>query len=647
MKKKRNNFGTEIENPIVFSSIAGQSENIDEQKGITESNLKIFWFVLNLFFLIIIVRVFYLQIIRGDYYRNIAENNRVRSVEVKAPRGLIVDKNGEVLASNIPSFDLVFSPKELLIEGVEREEFYNNLSQNLNLNQNEIQEIIQKIDIKSSQKYLIKEAIDYEKALILTENLKGLPGFYLEKTAKRKYEKGESLAHVLGYVGKVNQDELEKNINYSLTDYIGKSGLEYTYEELLKGQDGKIRVEVDSDGSIKEELGIEPPTSGDKLILNIDSKLQEKGYEILKEILEINETATGGALVALNPQNGAVLALVSYPGYDNNLFAKGIKEEDFQVFLNDPQKPMNNKAISGVYPPGSVYKPLVASMGLEEGVIKGDTILNCTGSIAINSWVFRDWKTHGITDLNKAIAESCNVYFYAVGGGWNDIQGLGVNRMSKYSEYFGLGSVLEIDLPTEVSGTVPGNEWKFKNIGERWYIGDSYHMAIGQGFMAVTPLQIASAISVIANGGTLFQPQIVDKVIDQNGDEKDLRESIIRGNFINEDNLEKVRSAMRETVLSGSGVSLNDMKTEVAGKTGTAQFGNLANTHSWFVSMAPFDNPEIVTAVLIETGGEGHDWAVPATEQFLREYFKEEPEEIDWEAIKIRVRNRTNSEGSY
>jgi penicillin-binding protein 2 len=547
----------------------------------------------------------------------------------------------------VPSFDLVLSPIEFFNNQANREKIYFEISRELDLNQEELKNKIERIEPEDKSRYIIKEAIDYEKALVLIEKIRGITGIYLEKNARRKYEKGESMANVIGYVGKINQEELEDNKEYSLTDYIGKNGLEYTYEKILKGQHGQVRVEVDSDGGIKQELGIRPPISGDKLVLNIDAGLQQKAYDVLREILEVNETATGGALVALDPRDGAVLALVSYPGYDNNLFAEGIKKEDFDKFLNDPLKPMNNKAISGVYPPGSVFKPLVASMGLEEGIISGDTTLNCIGSISINSWVFRDWKTHGLTDLNKAIAESCNTYFYAVGGGWNDIEGLGVGRMSKYSKYFGLGEVSGIDLPAEVSGTVPDNEWKFKNIGERWYIGDSYHLSIGQGFLATTPLQIANAMAVIANEGTLFQPQIVDKIIVENGQEYPNEKKIIRENFISEENFKKVKEAMRETVLTGSGRSLLDMETEVGGKTGTAQFGNLKNTHSWFVSIAPYDSPEIVTAVLIETGGEGHDWAVPATEQFLREYFEEEPEEIDWEEVKIRVRNRVNSEGDY
>ena len=647
MRNKKFKPGTEIENPVIFSSIAGQSEEINEQKNITKSNLSIFWLILNLIFLLIIGRVFYLQVIRGEYYKNIAENNRIRSLEVKAPRGLIIDRNGEILASNVPSFDLVLSPSEFFNNQSNKDKIYLDISTELGLSQDELRKKIEEIGESNKERHLIEEAVDYEKALILIEKIRGVAGIYLEKNTRRKYEKGECMSNIIGYVGKINQDELKNNADYSLTDYIGKNGLEYTYEKILKGEHGQVRVEVDSDGGVKQELGIKPPVSGDKLVLNIDSKLQQKAYEILGEILEVNETATGGALVALDPRDGAVLSLVSYPSYNNNLFAEGIKKEDFDNFLNNPLKPMNNKAISGVYPPGSVYKPLVASMGLEEGVIGGDTVLNCTGSISINSWVFRDWKTHGLTDLKKAIAESCNTYFYAVGGGWNEIEGLGVSKMSKYSKYFGLGELSGIDLPSEVPGTVPDNEWKFKNIGERWYIGDSYHLSIGQGFLATTPLQIANATAVIANGGVLFQPQIVDKVVVEDDYEYQVESKVIRENFISQENLKKVREAMRETVLTGSGRNLLDMKTEVAGKTGTAQFGNLKNTHSWFVSLAPYDNPEIVTAVLIETGGEGHDWAVPVTEQFLREYFKEEKEEVDWEEIKIRVRNRVNSEGDY
>lgn len=638
--RKRIRPGTEIDNPIVFSSIAGQSENINEQKNIIKSNFFIVWFFLNLILAIIVGRVFYLQVVKGAYYQKMAENNRVRTIEVKAPRGLIVDRNGEILASNVPSFDIAFVPSQLPESQVEKDKIYSNLATACDLEVEEIKSKIEEVDSKVKEKYLIKEGLDYEKALVLIEKLQKFPGIYLEKTAKRKYEKGESFSAILGYAGKINEKELKDFSGYSLTDYIGKNGLEYTYEKWLKGQHGKMLLEVNSDGTVKKELGIKPPVSGDKLVLNIDAKIQNKAHQVLKEILQVNKEATGATMIALDPRDGAVRALVSLPTYDNNSFADGIKNEEYSRLANDPQKPLMNRAIGGEYPPGSVFKPLLAAMVLEEGIVKSDTVINCAGVVSAGSWSFRDWKTHGMTDLNKAIAESCNVYFYAVGGGWNNIEGLGVSKMSKYSEYFGLGSSLGIDIPTENSGRIPNEEWKFKEIGDRWYIGDSYHMSIGQGFTATTPLQIASAIAVIANEGVLYQPQIVDKIINSLGQENEIEAEMIRNNFISEENFEKVKRAMRETVLTGSGRNLDDMKTETAGKTGTAQFGNQGKTHSWYVSFGPYENPEIVTVVLIESGGEGHDWAVPATEQILREYFNEEEEEVDWEMINNIVKNR-------
>ncbi len=638
--KKEIKTGVEIDNPIGFSSIAGQSEDVNNQKKIIKANSLIVWFFLNVVFLIIAGRVFYLQVLKGAYYKNIAENNRIKNVEVKAPRGLIIDRNGEILASNIPSFDLVFIPSELPVNYQDRKKIYSSLAIENGLEKMKIENIIEGVDRKIQKKYLIKEGIDYDKALVLIEKLQNLSGIYLQKTVRRKYEKGEIISSVLGYTGKITEQELKAKSSYSINDYIGKNGLEYYYENWLKGQSGQVRTEVDSSGVVKKELGIKPPISGNKLVLNIDYNLQRKSFAVLQNILEVNKEAKGAAMVAIDPRDGSVLALVSLPSYDNNLFADGITTEEYQGFLSNPFNPLTNRVISGEYPPGSIYKPFLAAMGLEEGVINENTTLNCTGSISVGAWSFGDWKTHGITDLNKAIAESCNVYFYAVGGGWNNISGLGIDRMSKYSRYFGLGDLTQIDIPSEATGTVPDAEWKFKEIGDRWYIGDSYHMSIGQGFTAVTPLQMALATSAIANEGTLYQPEIVDKIVSPTGQEQEIEKKIIRDNFISKDNFKKVKTAMRETVVRGSGVSLNDMKVAVSGKTGTAQFGAEDKTHAWFTSFAPFDNPEIAMVVLVESGGEGHDWAVPATEQILREYFKEESEEIDWSEIERRVKAR-------
>jgi len=640
IKKKKFKPGTEIDNPIVFSSIAGQSEKINDQKNVIKSNLFIFWLILNFILIIISGRVFYLQVIKGNYYQKVAEENRIRTVEVKAPRGLIVDRGGEILASNIPSFDLVVVPSEMSENFPERKKVYSSIAREIELEEQMIESEIEKIDKKIRKKYIIKEGINYEKALVLTEKLQKIQGLYLEKTARRKYQDGEIFSSILGYTGKITEGELKQNSDYSLTDYIGKNGLEYVYEKELKGKNGQLRMEVDSNGEIKEELGISPPVSGDKIVLNIDAKIQRKAVEALKKVLEVNDDASGAAFVALDPRDGSVLALASLPGYDNNLFTEGINKKDYDNFFNNPQKPMLNRAVAGEYPPGSVYKPILASIGLEEEVINSNTILNCPGVISRGAWSFRDWKTHGVTDLNKAIAESCNVFFYAVGGGWGGIEGVGVNKMSKYSKYFGLGSLTGVDLPWESSGTVPSKDWKLQEIGDRWYIGDTYHMSIGQGFLLTTPLQMASAISAIANEGVLYEPRVVKKIVKPDGRESETSSKVIRENFISSENFRKVKEAMKETVLSGSGRNLSNMENQVAGKTGTAQFGGNDKTHAWFASFAPFDDPEIVTVVLVEAGGEGHDWAVPVTEQVLRTYFSEEEEEVDWQRIKNLVDSR-------
>ena len=338
--------------------------------------------------------------------------------------------------------------------------------------------------------------------------------------------------------------------------------------------------------------------------------------------LEKSGTETASA-IAIDPRNGGVLAMVSLPGYDNNLFAKGIAREDYKKIIEDKNLPLFNRSVSGEYPPGSTLKPAVAAAALAEGTVTPETtVLDNQGAIFVGSWRFGDWKVHGMVNMKKAIAESCDVYFYALGGGYGNIPGLGMDRMKKYEKLFGFGEVSGIDLPGEKSGLIPDENWKKEKIGEKWYIGDSYHSAIGQGFITATPLQLANYTAALANGGTLFSPKIVSKIKKSNGEEKIIRPEIIRKNFISPDILKIVREGMRETVLSGSAKSLNALPIEVAGKTGTAQFGTDNKTHGWFISFAPFENPEIAMVVLAEGGGEGSSSGVPVTKDVFEWYFK-------------------------
>jgi penicillin-binding protein 2 len=468
----------------------------------------------------------------------------------------------------------------------------------------------------SYQPQLIQENLPYQKALLLEVEAAKLPGVVLEISSRREYLGGEELSHLLGYTGKISPEELKEKPEYFLfNDYIGKAGLEASYENILKGQDGKKQIEIDSLGREKKVIKSWPSQSGLDLILSIDLDLQKKAALALKNGLK-QAGSKKGAIIALDPRNGEVLAMVSLPGFDNNKFSQGMGEEEYKKLVNNPNQPLFLRAISGQYPSGSTIKLLIATAALEEGIIISQTVINSTGGIKIGKWFFHDWKAggHGLTRVNKAIAESVNTFFYYIGGGYEDFQGLGLEEINKYLRLFGLSKILGIDLPNEKPGFLPSREWKEKEKGEPWYIGDTYHLVIGQGDILVTPLQVASWTATVANGGILYQPHLtINKkqltISDQ--------EYIIRKNFISPSNLDIVRKGMREAVISGSARGLSDLTIKVASKTGTAQTGGDKKPHAWFTCFAPYDNPQIVITVLVENGGEGSGAALKVAREVL------------------------------
>lgn len=579
------------------------------------------WFLVLAAMLILIGRIFYLDFIKGKYYAEISRENRVREIVIKAPRGKIMDKFGTVLVKNTPSVDLVIIPSDLPDGLAERQKIAAILADILSLDKKELIGAIESQDKNSLKPVLIKENISNDQALIISEKTSGLGGVLLDKTATRNYEESIILSAIIGYDGKVTRKELEDNPDYLMTDYIGKTGIEKSYEKNLRGVHGAKQVEVDSLGNIKKNLGVINPVAGDDLTLNIDEGLQKKLFDSLSSVLENSGTKTAAA-VAIDPRNGGVLAMVSLPAYDNSLFARGITSEEYQNIISNKDLPLFNRVISGEYPPGSTLKPAVAVAALSEGTINAGTTVGCSGGISIGSWHFGDWKTHGGgIDVRKAIAESCDVFFYSVGGGYGGISALGMDRMKKYETMFGFGSLTGIDMLGESPGFIPDEDWKKNKIKEKWYIGDSYHASIGQGYITTTPLQLASYTAAIANGGTLYSPKVVGKIRKSDGAEDVFWSQIIRKNFVSKDILEIVRQGMRQTVESGTAQSLNSLPVAVAGKTGTAQFGTEDKTHAWFISFAPYDNPEIAMVVLVEGGGEGHSSAVPVTRDVLDWYF--------------------------
>ena len=616
--------GIEIENPLDELAFAQKtSERLEEDTP--KWQYKALNFLIVLLLSVLFFRIFYLQIIQGEHYRVLANNNRIRKIVIKAPRGVIKDVNGEILARNIPSFELNFTPAYLPRDNKELEKMIKKISLITKENKDELIKKIYSQPVSSQRTYLLIEKLETNTALKLAEKSDEFPGIIISKTAKREYPKKEIIAHTLGYDGKVTKEDLEKYPNYLMIDYIGKGGVEEMYEKYLHGKHGEHRYEVNSRGKTVRDLGMIAPEPGYNLKLNIDIKLQEKIFSEAQKTMEKDNDATGVVVVAIDPRDGAIRALVNYPSFDNNLFSGGISNEEYQKIIANPNNPLLNRAVAGLYPPGSTYKPMVAAAALQEKVINEHTTVNCHGQISVGKWVFPDWKVHGITDIKKAIAQSCDVFFYAVGGGWDNIKGLQINRLNKYASFFGLGDYLGVDLPGEKKGTIPGNTWKFKTFGEKWYIGDTYHASIGQGYVTVTPLQIANVTAAIANGGKVYRPRIANELINPKTKERvKIKPDILNENFISPENIKIVQEGMRQTVIAGSGRRLNDLKVHTAGKTGTAQFGGEDKTHSWYVSYGPYENPELAMAVLVEGGGEGHTWAVPLTKEIYKWYFDEE-----------------------
>jgi penicillin-binding protein 2 len=620
-KKHKMARGIEIEDTIM--TVTEKEEAIIETP-FRKKGLDVIWYLTVIALILIMGRVAYLSIIRGQYFSQMSKENRIRLVTIKAPRGNIMDKFGAYLARNVPSVDAVLIPYDLPKDTPARKKVAEMLSGILNMDEGNVEAIIESQDRKLLNAILLKENISQDQALIIMEKQNDLPGIYLDRTAIRNYDNSLIFSHIIGYDGKISREEIDKNKEYEMTDYIGKTGIEKSYESDLKGKNGAVQVEVDSLGKIIKNLGIINPKAGNDLILNINEGFQKKIFDSMSSALEKNGSKTA-AVAAINPQTGGVLALVSFPSFDNNLFARGITNDEYKEIISDKNLPLLDRVIGGEYPPGSTLKPAVAAAALSEKTITPETtVADSSGAINIGSWRFGDWKTHGTVDVRKAIAQSCDVFFYAVGGGYGNISGLGMDRMKKYENMFGFGEPTGVDLQGESSGLIPSEDWKLEKIKEKWYIGDSYHAAIGQGFVTATPIQLANYTAAIANGGTLYSPRIVNRTRDAEGKEKIIEPEIIRSNFISRNVLDVVREGMRETVVSGTARTLGDLPVEAAGKTGTAEFGSEDKTHSWFIAFAPYDKPEIAIAVLVEGGGEGNSAALPVAKEALEWYFSQE-----------------------
>ncbi len=627
------------------------------------------------------LRLWGLQIGRSEKYSLLADKNRFRLVSVDAPRGVIYDRAGRILVRNVPSFSISVVPASLPQDEKELASLCERLAALLGLPASSreqrpawfaetalaasetayadqpplgVKELVQQIKDQVKEGKLSRYSpvplvsnVSKDTAFIAEEERLHLPGVVVEIKPQREYLHGSLTSHWLGYVGPIPEKVAPTYLNqrdsdYEPTDQVGLTGVELTFERALRGRKGKNHVEVDAFEREVRTLAVEPTKAGNSLILTMDAELQRVAEQALRERMG-KVKSSSGSVIAMNPQTGEILAMVSLPSYDNNLFSGGISMEDYRRLVNDPLSPLLNHAIGGEYPPGSSFKVIPACAGLEEKVINDKTEFTCQGTLWLPSELMPDdpskaqpfycWvKTgHGRMNLMSGLAYSCDIYFYHVGGGFKNFTGLGLERLAYYARQFGFGEPTGIDLPGEASGLVPTERWKRENWDTNWVTGDTYNVSIGQGYILATPLQLLNAIAAVANGGTLYRPQVVRRIVDSQGNiVKDFQPQAIRRLPVSRENIELVRKGMRAAVSWGTAILLElDLPgIRAAGKTGTAEYpgerdkeGHLP-THAWFAAFAPFENPEIALVVFIAGGGQGALEAVPVASKILRHYFQ-------------------------
>lgn len=574
-------------------------------------------------FIFLFGRLFFLQVIDGERYTYLSENNRIRLKKVPGTRGMVLDQRGQLLVDSRPSFDLLFVPED----APDPENTLRQLARLLGRDQAELLKAPQENKFRAAfEEIVLGKDIDWTSMVAVESHQLDLPGVTLRSRPRRSYVESGMAAHLLGYLSEIGPKQLkEQKVKvYSMGDEIGKFGLEGRWEEFLRGQSGGQQVEVDALGRRVRVLHEVEDVPGNNVVLTLDKDVQQTAYEALQ--------GKEGAIVALDVSNGAVIAMASTPAFDPNVFARGVTAQESRSLMTDRLHPMSNRAIQGQYPPGSTFKIVLSIAALEEGAVQPDTHLSCGGSMAFGNRVFRDWKKegHGSVDLHRGIVQSCDVYFYQVG------QRLGVDKIAHYARALGLGEKTGIDLDDEKPGLIPDSEWKKKRYGQPWFPGETPSISIGQGYVTVTPLQMANLVATVANGGTLYRPWFVRKVESLDGTViREYGPEVIHSIEFKETTLEQVRRALSDAVNSGEGTggAAKSLITQIAGKTGTAQVAEmrgkivksedlsyLLRDHAWFVSYAPAEKPEIAVAVIVEHGGHGGSAAAPMAKKVIEKY---------------------------
>jgi len=593
-------------------------------------------------FCVLALRLWYLQILEVDHYRDLSERNRIRYVAIQAPRGAIFDRHGTLLVDNRPAFTV-----SALRQGIDdRKQLFHSLGELLDVDEEQLEERWQAGQGLPRYRPLpLLDDVGRQAMEKVQENSVDLPGILVEVKPFRDYPYGEMAAHLFGYLGEVTEEELGKSefAGYRSGEMVGKTALENLFEDRLRGTAGQKRIEVNVRGRELRQVTTRAPLPGQRLYLTIDTTLQQAAEKALGD--------RAGAIVALDVNNGEILAFVSRPTFDPAWFARGITGEEWRSLVDNSQHPMTNKVLRGQYPPGSTFKMVVALAALEAGTATPSTRVQCNGSMRLGrSYEYRCWKRggHGSVDLHKAIKESCDVWFYTVG------LEAGIDRIASAAKRLGLGQKLGFPFGGERSGLIPNRAWKKKRFGTSWYDGETVISSIGQGFVLTTPLQLATMAATLANGGTVWRPQIVQKIVNlEGGTEWLLKPEKISETVWPAESLKAVKSAMESVVndIGGTAWRSRLKKVRFAGKTGTAQVIKRKSDeeekrdkgeeipyqyrdHALFVSYAPVENPQIAVAVVVEHGGHGSSAAAPVAKAMYEAYF---PDKTDGKDVAQQV----------
>jgi penicillin-binding protein 2 len=571
---------------------------------------------------VLFLRLWFLQLLQGEEMQQRSEHNRIRLQDLPPWRGMILDHQGQVLVANRPSFELVVVLEDVgnipLLAG--------RLGHLLRLDPQQLTSQLQNGKKAGLHQVRVRTDLAWEEMARVETFQPELPGVLIQVQPKREYRHKGMACHVLGYLGEISDAQLKggKLPDYKMGDYLGKCGVELAWEKFLRGQRGSRRIEVDAYGRELGQLDRVVPSPGANIYLTLDNRVQREAEACLE--------GQEGAIVALDPKTGRVLALASSPTYSQEAFERGLTTQEWQKINRDKAHPLENRTLKGQYPPGSTFKIVMAVAGLEEKVITPGTILNCAGALPVGNHVFHCWRKrgHGPMNLHRAMVHSCDIFFYEVG------RRLGIERINEWSRRFGLGAATGLDLDKELPGLAPSPTWKMARFHQPWREGDTISVAIGQGYNLTTPIQMARVVAAVANGGNVYKPYAVEKVESPAGEILYRAKPEVQSRLgASPATLEAVRESLVGVVNDGTAKAARLANIQVAGKTGTAQVVAIdrdnpkkkqargKEDHAWFVAYAPADDPQVAVAVLIEHGGHGGEDAAPLARRVIKAHLSE------------------------